>query len=217
MIENNEKLERNTIKTFKKEKVMTMKKLTGLLNCSRRTVQRRLVKWQTYTSYNHNGKWYTLPTIPKFDENGLWGYKAIFFSKNGNLKQTILRLINDSPKGLTVIEIANLLKVSLGSFLSQERNLQKMRREKIANRYVYFSSDETTFLKQKQKREKVDLYNKLTQIPTDTEAVTILVEKIKCPNLNIGQLTKRLNRKGHKIKKEAINKLFEYHGIQKKN
>lgn len=201
---------------FKKEKVMTIDHLSSILNCCNRTVQRRLVEWHTYTSYNHNGKYYTLPTIPKFDKKGLWSYKGIFFSKNGNLKQTIVWLINNSPAGLSVIEASDLLKVSLSSFLSQEQNLQQLQREKMNNRFVYFSSNEKTFFKQKQKRQKDDLSKKLTRLCTDAETIIILVERIKHPDLSIEQLTMRINRKGHKIKKEAINHLFKYHGLEKK-
>lgn len=208
--------EKDILKVFRKEKAMTIKRLTSLLKCSQRTVERRLAKWHTYTSYNYNGKYYILPTIPKFDKSGLWSYKEIYFSKTGNLKQTVLALINNSPAGLTVNEATNLLKVSLGSFLSQNRNIQKLQREKIANRFVYFSSDRKTFHQQKNKRQQDALNRKLTQLPADTEAVIILVEKIKHSNLSIEQLAMRLNKQGHKIEKETINKLFEYHALQKK-
>ncbi len=69
----------DVLKIFRKEKVMTIKQFVDLLHCCERTVQRRLRQWRTYTSYNYNGRYYTLPDIPKFDENGLWGYRRIFF------------------------------------------------------------------------------------------------------------------------------------------
>jgi hypothetical protein len=32
------------------------------------------------------------------NENGFWRYQAVLFSKHGNLKQTIVALITDSPQ-----------------------------------------------------------------------------------------------------------------------
>jgi hypothetical protein len=80
----------DVLQIFRKEKVITIKRLVDLLHCCERTVQRHLRKWRTYTSYNCNGRYYTLPDIPQFDEYGLWGYRGIFFSRNGNLRHTIL-------------------------------------------------------------------------------------------------------------------------------
>lgn len=203
-------------KVFKKEKVMTLKGLADFLNCCKRTVQRRLAKWHACTSYNQNGRYYTLPSIPKFDKNGLWKHKGIFFSRNGNLKQTIIALVTPSSAGLTVAEISQFVGVNLSSFLSQGRYFEQLRREKVAGRFVYFSSDEAAFNKQKQKRQENETRAKLTRLPTDTEAVIILVEKIKHPNLSIEQLCVKLSQKGHRIKGESIRNLFERHGLIKK-
>ncbi len=89
------------LEVFRKEKVMSLKQLADLLSCSERTVQRYLKKWRTYTSYNQNGRYYVLPDIPRFDDNGLWRYQGIFFSRHGNLKQTLIAVVNHSPAGLT--------------------------------------------------------------------------------------------------------------------
>lgn len=204
------------LKIFKKEKVMTLKELGDFLNCCKRTVQRRLSKWRAYTSYNQNGRYYTLQSIPKFDEKGLWKYKGIFFSNNGNLKQTIAVFVIQSTAGLTVAETSKLVGVNLNCFLSQGRYFEQLHREKVFGRFVYFSSDEAAFIKQKQKRQENETQAKLTRLPTDTQAVIILVGKIKHPKLSIEQLCVRLRRKGHRIKCESIRNLFECHDLIKK-
>jgi len=43
-----------------------------------------------------NGRYYTLPQVPVFDENGLWKFQTVLFLNHGNLKQTIVALITDS-------------------------------------------------------------------------------------------------------------------------
>jgi len=90
---------------FSRQKIIILEQLIGRLECSAITARRRLKQWQTYTSINQNGRYYTLPQIPVFDQNGLWRYQAVLFSKHGNLKQTIISLITDSPKGLSAGEI----------------------------------------------------------------------------------------------------------------
>ncbi len=204
------------LEIFRKDKVMSLKQLADLLSCSERTVQRYLKKWRTHTSYNKNGRYYLLPDIPRFDEDGLWRYKGIFFSRYGNLKQTLVALINHSPAGLTSAEAGTLIGVSLRSFLAQPHNIQPLRREKITGRFVYFSQDAALFSQQKQKRQEDDSRLKLLRLPTDTEAVSILVERIKYPELNVEQLSARLHKKAHRINAEVIRNLFEHHGLLKK-
>jgi hypothetical protein len=105
----------NATKIFKiifKKKVITIDALPSLLNSSIKTARRRLKLWEAYTSYNQNGGYYTLPNIPEFDENGLWAYRKIHFSKYGNLKQTTINLIKRSKAGLDAAEMNDLEKNS---------------------------------------------------------------------------------------------------------
>ena len=64
MTSRKEKQTKEVFKLFKKLKVLTIIKLTAILMCSERTIQRRLKIWGTYTSYNKNCRYYTLPDIP---------------------------------------------------------------------------------------------------------------------------------------------------------
>lgn len=202
--------------TFKKKKVMVIDEIAEILVCSVPTVRRRLKQWNTYTSYNYNGRYYTLPDIPRFDENGLWKYRGILFCKYGNLRQAVIHLIIHSPAGLTTREAEVVLQVSIGSFMPCFRNISQVRREKLAGQFVYFSSDEQTLLEQKEKRLGDIERARLIRLPTDAEAVIILVERIKHPQLSIDQLAVRLTGKGHPIRTEVIGNLFERHDLVKK-
>lgn len=201
---------------FRKKKVIYIDELAKLLDRSIPTARRRLIQWHTYTSYNYNGRYYTLHDIPRFDEHGKWKYKNILFSKHGNLKQLVIHLIKHSVAGFTMRETENIVEVSMGSFMPCFRNIPELRREKVGSQFVYFSSDEATYITQKQKRQENSTRAELTQLPTDAKAVVILVELIKYPHLSIQQLSYRLNRKGYRIKYKTIRNLFEYHGLQKK-
>lgn len=216
MVQIQEVDESSVVKIFRKEKVMTLKRLAGLLHCCERTAQRRLKQWHTYTSYNQNGSYYTLADIPRFDQNGLWRYKGVFFSSYGNLKKTLKVLVDNSSAGLTVAEAGKIMGLSLNSFMAQPGNILQLQRERINGIFVYFSTDEGTFFKQKKKREESIEQVKLVNLPTDAEGIIILVERIKNPHLSIEQLSVKLTQKGQRIKAEVIKNFFEHHGLLKK-
>ena len=140
----------------------------------------------------------------------------IFFSKYGNLKKTVFSLVNSSQAGLTATEIGKIVGISPRSFLSHLRNAPQLHREKIDSRFVYLSSDKIVLANQKQKRQENKVQTKLLKLPTDAQAVVILVEKIKYPHLEIKQLSMNLNKEGNRIKPEVILNLFEHHGLFKK-
>lgn len=206
----------DVLKIFRKEKIMTLKQLADLSLCCERTAQRRLKQWHTYTSYNQNGRYYALPDIPKFDQNGLWRYKGVFFSRYGNLRKTIIALVDNSLGGLTVTEAGKIVGLSLSSFMAQPRNILQLVKVKVDSIFVYFSSDESIIIKQKKKREEDIEHTKFIKLPSDAEGIIILVERIKSPHLSTEQLSVKLSKKGHRIKSEVIVNFFKHHGLEKK-
>jgi len=128
--------EQDALAEFRKKKVLTISQLRELLRCSVSTVRNRLRAWRTYTSFNQNGRYYTLPAIPRFDEHGLWWHKRIGFSKHGNLRQTLLRIVRDSPAGLEASQIGRLLRLDPRSFLSHFRGIEGLQREMQEGRFI---------------------------------------------------------------------------------
>lgn len=206
----------NMRKIFVQKKIMTLSDIKGLLGCSTRTVQRRLRYWQAYTSYNENGRYYTLGFIARFDQDGLWHYKNVSFSRYGNLRETVIQLVNHCEAGLTSKQLGDLTRLRPSSFLFHFQDDARWKREKIGNSYVYFSSDEQLFNRQREKRLEQLQQLQSHRLPTDTEAVIILVEKIKYPHLEIERLAARLQRKGNNIETGSIDTLFKQHGLVKK-
>ena len=130
------------VKRFQRLKVLTIEQLVGLLESSVITTRRQLKKWWAYTSFNMNGRYYTLPGIPRFDENGIWKYQGIFFSKYGTLTQTICQLIGRSETGLSAKQIAQVVEVaSNSSVFSRLQSVPGIRRERQHRRFVYFSDE----------------------------------------------------------------------------
>jgi hypothetical protein len=213
-----EKQTREVFKVFKKLKVLTIIKLTAIMMCCERTIQRRLKSWGAYyTSYNKNCRYYTLADIPRFNQYGIWKYKGIFFSKFGNLKNTVIAVVKQSESGLSAHELSEIIALPSYTFLSHFKNDPNIQREKHKGVYVYFSKDLDEFDKQKRKRKGIIQSKALLDLPTDAEAIIVLVELIKHPADKIDQLSSRIHRKGVPISTHKINNLLTYHGILKKN
>src|SRR4030043_1230093 len=95
-----EKIEKSctedALSRIQREKVITVLQLSSLLQSSVITARRYLKSWRAYTSYNQKGLYHTLPSIPDFDENGLWVYHSVRFSRHGTLRDTIVHLLRHS-------------------------------------------------------------------------------------------------------------------------
>jgi hypothetical protein len=202
-------------RSFKKEKIVTVVLLASWLSCSVATARRRLKAWGAYTSYNCNGRYYTLPEIAEFDDNGLWRYQGVFFSKHGNLKQTLVHLVTHSVQGLSGSELGKLLGLQPRSFLSHFRDHPGLYRENLRGRWIWFAADSKTHEKQKQTR-LAQVVAKGPRMPSDMEAVMILVDLIRHPNSGLEQIARRLKPKGLDIDVVAIRRLLVHHDLLKK-
>lgn len=203
------------IKTFKREKILTLPKLASILGCSTRTAQTKLNLWNTYTSYNKNGKYYTLPEIPQFNHHGLWWYKDVAFSKNGNLKKTIIHLIIISPSGLTGKQLGDLLGLVPQSFLHHFRDCPGICREKHDGVYVYFANNASVYEKQVQQRRSIIHQSSIVTISVP-EAILILVAIIKHHSISAQDILTLPEIKKSKIQLIAIQNFLESHGLVKK-
>ena len=209
----NDEVLKETIRIFKHEKVMTVEQIGECLNRSIPTTRNRLKQWKAFTSYNKNGRYYVLPEIPKFDSNELWSYKNIHFSRYGNLKSTLIGVVENSQSGLDSVEIGQLLGLDPRSFLSHFGKSHALRREKVHDRFIYFSSDkfEQQFNKRIHKTE-----SKITSPFSAEVGIIVLVEKIKHPRKDVQKLTKHLQNKGISVTIKKIYDFLRYYGLLKK-
>lgn len=199
----------DAVRRFKRIKVLTIEELISLLGCSVITARRQLKKWRAYTSFNMNGRYYTLPEIPRFDENGIWRYQTIFFSKHGNLIQTICELIRRSEDGLSAKQIAHVVEIaSNSSVFSRLQNIRGIRRERHQGRFVYFSAEKYP--------EQMAGMEQQAMLPSDAEAVMILVQYIKHPDSSTEELFEWVRLQGRSIDSNVIRRLLEHHDLVKK-
>jgi len=200
----------NILQTLSDLKVITVIELAGLLNRSLKTARRRLKAWGAYTSYNHNGRYYTLPAVVEFDANGLWSWKGIHFSHHGTLKATVLALIEQSEAGLTTLELSRLLGLDAHVVLSLWCDHPGLRRDKWQGRFVYFSADCDTYRHQQAAR---GCLHGTAGLPSDAEAVAILAEAIRSPWLGAEELCQRLRAQCPSLTPVGVLNLFAFHGL----
>lgn len=213
MATRNQALDEEVLSRFASQKVLTVPALMRLLSCSLMTVRRRLSEWDAHTSYNKNGRYYTVPSIPSFDKNGIWCYRDVCFSKYGSLKNTVIALAARSKAGLTHSELQQIIGMNPKCFMARFTELPGIRKEREKNRILYFSSDPERYAEQRRNRFPPE--PSAGALPADAEAILILVEAIHHPNLGVDELVAQLHRKGHAVQREVVVALFDRYRIKK--
>lgn len=195
---------------LRERKVFMLQDVAQAIGRTIHTARRRLKAWKAYRSYNKNGRYYALPEAPQFDDNGLWQWDGVFFSRYGNLTETVIESITRSEAGLSSMELGERLRLDPRSFLSAFAKHPRLRREKQAGRFVYYAADASLYSRQHQGR---CTRPGLPPEPSESDVVALLVEQIKHPELSPQQLSRRLRAQKRRIDPEMIGRLFAQHGL----
>jgi len=196
---------------FEQQPCWTIKPLSEQLQYSIPSIRRFLSQVGYFSSFTHNGVWYTLQSIPQFNRKGLWFYQDIGFSKAGTLPRTIIDLVNRSHSGLSAEQIGKDLRCRCHSLLVNLCRQQKLQRQKIGRSHIYFTTD----LQMTNRKHQTIQKPPVGQLPAEI-AVLILVEFIKRPDADFKQLAQTISAKGVTVQTVQIEKLFEQHGLKKK-
>ena len=199
------------------EKVKTIDEIKKIFGHSNRTIYRKAKSENLFISYNKNSKYYTLPTVPKFNKYGLWFFDEIGFSKYGNLYQTLTAIIDNSSEGLSGKELTAILKIKVHDALRilSERNIIK--REKIAGRNIFFSA-KSSIGKQQNKRQtkKNNIIKNPTKLPKYQTIIEILVVIVLNNTLEIKTLQEQLLLRKIRISEPEINNVILHYELKKK-
>lgn len=193
-------------------KTMNSAQLMILMDCSPRTLQRRLRQWDCHTSYNRNGQYYALPQVVQFDQFGIWQYIGVCFSRFGNMKQTVADIIHHAPQGLTAGELAEKLHVNVHSFLSQLADKLVFTREKFGTTFRYFSADPQRAGQQRQ------CYVASAQAVqpaslSNAVAVKLLLAWIDDPTVDPRKLSQSLRHQNVHVPPEAVALFLKKHNL----
>lgn len=139
---------------FDRHKIATLDQLREELgNPARCTVYRKLGDLQYLSSYSHRGKYYTLKSIARFTEQGLWSFSSVWFSRFGNLLQTCQALVHYSDAGYSAGELKDIVQVKTKHALTQLVRDGLLARETLDSVYVYLSAQKEVANRQIQARK----------------------------------------------------------------
>lgn len=185
---------------------------------SRMTVFRRLKDVGYLSSYTHAGRYYTLADIPRFDERGLWFCQGVGFSQAGTLKETVVKLVDESDAGQTPGELEQLLRVRVRNTLVTLVQEARIGREPLQRFYVYVTA-------QSRKAARRQIAARREQVAEPTEALAPLssttVVEILVAVVQIGQarvppaevVAKRLRERGIAVSTRQVLEIFARYGL----
>lgn len=177
------------------------------------SVRRILAARGYYSSFTHNGRWYTLDWVPEFDRDGLWFCEDIGFSREGTLTATLAHLVGRSLAGMTAAELGLKLHCRCHAILTHLHRVGTLGRRKVGRSYVYLAADAA--VSRRQQRALAE--RTLTAGPLPAEvAVLVLVEFIRSPRASAEELARSLAQNRHvAVSPIQIDRLFEQHGVKK--
>jgi len=202
-------------KYFKKNKIATMSELFNLLGTTTRmSIFRRLSASGYISSYSHKGQYYTLPSMILFNSTGLYHSNTVGFSRYGNLKKTIIKLVESSISGYTHKELEEQLKLTVHDTLLLLVNAGELSRQKIDSHYVYLCIDKGCAKKQLAQRQSVEKPKKSNSRISKILIIEILAAIIRASQMNIDTAVIISDLKARKIvvtEDEIEQILFQLH------
>ena len=217
-MESKSERKRNVEKLFSKEKVVTIEALKNVLDTDfSKTVFRYLKEMDYLSSYNNAGKFYTLPSIPRFDEYGLWHFEAASFSRFGTLKSTISSLIDGFHEGYTHGELKQLLRCRVQNTLNDLIKNSIVSRETINGQFVYTSADRKQAVDQISQREKKSSIGKGQGVDIELPIVIeILLELLHSSIWNPKTISKNLYIRKTSVTEQQIKEVLLHYNLKKK-
>lgn len=127
---------------LKRAKIATLPDLKQVLGAEADlTVFRKLNELGYHSSYTHRGRYYTLAGIPHFDDDGLWSWEAVWFSRHGTLLATVERFVNRSSGGYFAEELADTVHAEVQDPLRACVKRGRLSRSEVGDRFLYTSTD----------------------------------------------------------------------------
>jgi DeoR/GlpR family transcriptional regulator of sugar metabolism len=205
---------------IRSKKIQTFEQILKHVSCSEITLRRDIRHINGITSYTHQGRFITLTDIPEFDNNGIWFYRKVGFTKYKNSLELIVHLINNSREGLSREQIQEILKIQIYQQIQTLLKRNELYRSKIGNKYIYLPEE---LAKNKKKRlqllnaNNVEEYYDAMVSFSDLVALlkAVLVEKkIKIDIKNLKRFTQKYSLKIPLKKVEQL--LLKYNLTKKK-
>ena len=203
------------LKLFRRRIVVDIKVLFVALGTdSRMSVFRRLREVGYRTSFTHGGRHYTLNDIPRFDDNGLWFFQGIGFSRFRTLKETLVHLVEQSPSGLSYSELRKITSVRVENTLVLLAREGRVDRGQAGRRSAYVAADGVLGLQQIEERRS------LSQSPAKSSLSLPLVVEILLVVVRAGDVyvdpkavVAKLVASGERVSLEDVRAVYARYGL----
>jgi hypothetical protein len=217
------KSEQDIVQWLRRVKVADMLQMREQFQISHMTVVRALKKHGYFSSYNHNGKFYVLRDVPKFDQWGLWSWRDVRFSQSGTLINSVLRLVEQAPAGYTTQELTARLLVDVSHVLSRLVREQRLSEQSLAGRYVvYLAVNRERAQLQWQQRQQLPVASITTRrvgLPVGVGAgrvIDILRQMIVTPDGRPELWARQLKTRGVTVNQTEVRRVIEHYALEKK-
>ena len=202
-----------------KNTIMSLKQLRSeLQDRPRSSLFRDLKKLDLISSHTHTGQYHALRRLAKFDEDGLWFFQDVGFSRYGTLKRSLVHVISHSQAGMTHREIKKLFRVEVQKPLTDLVSTNAVTRQLLPSRiHVYLSAEETS---EAQLERRLAVGDKALDValPVESIRIEILVEVIRAPKRTLDEkvLGPLLRERWVLVKDEEVRYVLVYYDIKKK-
>ena len=202
-----------------KNTIMSLKQLRSeLQDRPRSSLFRDLKKLDLISSYTHTGQYHALTRLATFDEDGLWFFQDVGFSRYGTLKRSLVHVITHSQAGMTHREMKKLFRVEVQKPLTDLVSTNAVARQLLPSHiHVYLSADETSVA---QWERRLAIGDKALEVvlPAESIRIEILVEVIRAPERTSDEkvLGPLLRKRGVLVKDQEVRYVLAYYDIKKK-
>ncbi len=188
----------------------------ALGNASRATVFRYLADVPYRRSYNYNGRFYTCHDPGSYDRYGLRSHGDKHFSRDGSLKATVRRLVEEAIAGWTHGELEGILRVRVQPVLLRAVEKEELWRESIDGRYVYVHFDAAIREVQlERRRDSIKGESGGTEV-SDIVVIEVLLVLIRHPGSEAGGVVRRLRGRLPPVTRAQVDAVFTRYELGKK-
>lgn len=170
-------------------------------------------------SYNHNGRYYAAYDPARFDRFGLWRFRDIFFSSDGSLKATVLRLVGAAPAGLTHRELSERLAVRVHNCLLDLVRSGALAREDVGGAFVYVHPDPDRGAEQLAQRGREAPAGSQAPAPgqlavSDAAVIAVLLALLRSPGASLAEVAHRLRDHAPPIARGEVQAVFARYDLE---
>lgn len=206
-------------RVFRRQKIATLDQLFAALRTrSRMTVFRRLSRVGYLSSYSHAGRYYTLRDVPQFDPDGLWQHAGVLFSRDGTLKATVVRLVQQADAGQFHRELQLRVRLRVHNTLADLVARHRLGRVPIEGEYLYLSANRERAATQLASRAQLGPPESAPMALEPGVVIEVLVEVIHgaVVRLDAPQVAARLVARGVPVTVAQVEEVFRRHRVVKK-